>query len=188
MLTLMMWSGAPSPAVCCTAPLMPRATYRDGIDDDAGRADLALVLDPSAIGDHARGAHRRPELPGDASELPEAVLAVEPGTAGHDAVGFGEVHRRHVRGQDVDDDRVVHRRLAGELGDRGRRRLGEQCGDAAHARLQRRHHRSVDGDVDQFEPAGADQADGAGGDLDGVGQQAPAEHAGEPRREVATVR
>ena len=32
-----------------------------GVDDDAGRADLALVADPAAVGDDAGGAHRRAE-------------------------------------------------------------------------------------------------------------------------------
>ena len=35
------------------------------VDDDAGRADLALVLDPAAVGDHPGGAHRRAERGGD---------------------------------------------------------------------------------------------------------------------------
>ena len=45
--TLMMRSGWPRPLVCCTAPVMPKGDVEMGVDDYAGRADLALVLDPA---------------------------------------------------------------------------------------------------------------------------------------------
>ena len=120
-------------------------------------------------------------------QLGEAGGVVEAGAAAEDPGRLGEVHRRHVGRQHVDDRRVVPGR--GVDLDRGHRRRWRvrSALDAAHARLQRDDDRLVHGHGVQGEAAGPGEADPFGGDGDGAGQQAAAEPMGQAGREVAAV-
>ena len=188
-LTLTMWSGAPSPAVCCTAPLMPKARYSDGSTttpvvpiwrwcSTQPRSVITRVA-PIAAPSGSR----------DASQLVEAVLAVQPGAAADDAVGLGEVHRRHVRRQHLDERRV---------GRRHRRRpltsTRVAVGGSARVVVTPRTPGCsvtttgpVDGHVDELAARRRGRGGRARGDQDGAGEQAPAERAGQARGEVAAV-
>ena len=66
MLTLMTWSGVPEPGRVLHGAADAERQVQRGVDDDAGRADLALVADPAAVGDHPGGAHRGAERGGHA--------------------------------------------------------------------------------------------------------------------------
>ena len=81
----------------------PEREVERRVDDDAGRADLALVADPSPVGDDARRPHRRAEPGRDRGELFEALGAVESGSAADDAVGLRQVHRGDVGRQQFDE-------------------------------------------------------------------------------------
>ena len=93
--------------MCCTAPLMPKATYSDG------STTTPVVPIWRWCSTHPRSVITRvapiaaPTAAATASQLLEAILAVQPGAAADDAVGFGEIHRRHVRRLHLDERRVA---------------------------------------------------------------------------------
>ena len=178
----MTWSGAPSPLVCCTAPLTPNETYKVGVDDDAGGADLAIVADPAAVGDDPGGAHhatdgRRRTRASCANRSAESSPAPPPTmrrasarsivrTSGGNTSTTVRVrrHRRHVVGDH-------------EVGDGGRpERLG-----ATYAGLERGDERPLGADLVEFEAATAGDVDHGGSDGGGSGEQWAAERGREPR-------
>ena len=83
------------------------------VDDHAGRADLALVGDPSPVGDHPRGAHRRAEgaRPGRRA-AGTARRSSRPAPPPTIRSRLGEIHRRDVRRQHLDHRGVAGRRRA----------------------------------------------------------------------------
>ena len=164
---------------------MPKAMYRLGIDDDAGRADLTLVADPAAIGDHARCADTRLEHGTQRGQLLEAPLVVEPGTAGDDALRLREVDRCRVGWQNRFDRRVValgeHRDQRADHGGR------VEAIHSADPGLQGCHERVRRFDRMQLGAVSTDEIDPDRRDAEGLRVQRSAKLGGQPGSQVAAV-
>ena len=173
--------------MCCTAPLMPNARYSSGLDDDAGRADLALVADPTAVGDHAGGAHAAAERGSDAASCSNRSAESRPAppatmrsasarsivvtSGGWTATTVGSGSFASV---ERDGPTASRRPTLARL-------------DAADARLERRHDRRYDGEDVELQPTSARHRDPVGRDRHRAGDERPVEHVGDAGREVATV-
>jgi hypothetical protein len=165
-----------------------------GVDGDAGGADLAGVIGPPAVGHDSRRSGRRPEPRRHSGELGEPLGPVEPRPAGEHPLGLGEIHRRDVGRQHLDHVRIhprfsVHWR--GCRPDGGHENLG--CsedlgwGDAAHAGLERGHHRARDRDVVELQAGAPDEPGERRGHGHRPGEQRPPQPVGEAGSEVAPV-
>src|SRR3954454_21465658 len=98
-----------------TAGVLHRAADAEGdveprVDDHTRCTDLALVCDPAAVGDDPGRADAGLQSRAKSCELIEALRRVEPGAAGNDAAGFGEVDRGGISLERLFDRCVLSRR------------------------------------------------------------------------------
>ena len=73
------------------------------IDDDAGGANLLVMMYPRPIRNDSGGSHGCTDVGSEPCELSELILAVKSCAATDDAVCLGKVHRADVRRQDLHD-------------------------------------------------------------------------------------